>query len=290
MTSPHTATHRGRLTAAQLSVRYGDRAVLTDLDLEIPTGGFTAIIGPNGCGKSTLLRSLARFLRPRGGAVLLDDRDLAEYRTKEIARRIGTLAQSAAVPAAVTVADLVSRGRNPHQSLLRQWSVDDERAVSAALDEVGMSEHADRLVEELSGGQRQRAWIAMTLAQETPILLLDEPTTYLDIAHQIDVLDLCARLHEGGRTLVAVLHDLNLAARYATHMIALRDGAVVAQGAPDRVVTADLLREVFDLDARVIPDPETGSPLIVPRDRRARSRATEPLSAADLSTTEKEYS
>lgn len=290
MISPHSPTHPGRLTAAQLSVRYGDRAVLTDLDLEIPAGGFTAIIGPNGCGKSTLLRSLARFLRPRGGAVLLDDRDLAEYRTKEIARRIGTLAQSAAVPAAVTVADLVSRGRNPHQSLLRQWSVEDERAVAAALDEVGMSEHADRLVEELSGGQRQRAWIAMTLAQETPILLLDEPTTYLDIAHQIDVLDLCARLHEGGRTLVAVLHDLNLAARYATHMIALRDGAVVAHGAPERVITAELLRDVFDLDARVIPDPETGGPLIVPRDRRTRSRTPEAIPAAYLPTTEKEFS
>lgn len=270
----------GDLTAEQLSVHYGDRPVLSGLDIEIPTCGFTVIIGPNGCGKSTLLRSLARLLRPRSGSVRLDGQDLAGFRAKATARRIGSLAQAAAAPAAVTVADLVARGRNPHQSLLRQWSVDDERAVAAALAEVDMAEYADRLVEELSGGQRQRAWIAMTLAQETPILLLDEPTTFLDIAHQIDVLDLCARLHEGGRTLVAVLHDLNLAARYATHIVALRDGAVVAQGTPGQIVTAELLSEVFELDARVIPDPETGSPLIIPLDRRAGSRASHHTTAA----------
>ncbi|SJN13428.1 ABC-type Fe3+-siderophore transport system, ATPase component [Leucobacter sp. 7(1)] len=264
------------LRAEHLSVRYGERPVLTDLSLEIPTGGFTVIIGPNGCGKSTLLRSLARLLRPRSGTVTLDGHDLAGFRTKAAARQIGTLAQAATVPAAVTVADLVARGRNPHQSLLRQWNVADERAVAGALAEVGMTEHADRLIEELSGGQRQRAWIAMTLAQETPILLLDEPTTYLDIAHQIDVLDLCATLHEGGRTLVAVLHDLNLAARYATHIVAMRDGAIVAQGTPEQVVTAALLRDVFELEARVLPDPETGSPLIIPRDRRAGTRGPKP--------------
>lgn len=262
----------GVLSAEHIAVRYGDRPVLAELTLDVPTGGFTVIIGPNGCGKSTLLRSLARLLRPRSGSVRLDGDDLAGLRPKAIARRIGTLAQAATAPAAVTVSDLVARGRNPHQSLLRQWSVADERAVDAALAEVGMTEHADRLVEELSGGQRQRAWIAMTLAQETPILLLDEPTTYLDIAHQIDVLDLCASLHAGGRTLVAVLHDLNLAARYATHIVAMRDGAIVAQGAPERVITAQLLSEVFELDARVLPDPETGCPLIIPRDRRAGAR------------------
>ncbi|MBL3678492.1 ABC transporter ATP-binding protein [Leucobacter chromiireducens subsp. solipictus] len=262
----------GVLSAEQIAVRYGDRPILADLTLEVPTGGFTVIIGPNGCGKSTLLRSLARLLRPRSGSVRLDGDDLAGLRPKAIARRIGILAQAATAPAAVTVADLVARGRNPHQSLLRQWSITDERAVDAALAEVGMTEHADRLVEELSGGQRQRAWIAMTLAQETPILLLDEPTTYLDIAHQIDVLDLCASLHAGGRTLVAVLHDLNLAARYATHIVAMRDGAIVAQGTPEEVITAPLLSEVFALDARVLPDPETGCPLIIPRDRRAGTR------------------
>ncbi|WP_025133465.1 ABC transporter ATP-binding protein [Leucobacter sp. PH1c] len=270
--APDTAvptTPGTRLAAEQLAVRYGNREIVSGLDLVVPDGGFTVIIGPNGCGKSTLLRALARMIRPHSGRVLLGDRDLAGQRTRVIARSIGTLAQAPATPAAITVADLVARGRNPHQSLLRQWSPGDEAAVAAALSEVGMDAHADRLVEELSGGQRQRAWIAMALAQETPILLLDEPTTYLDIAHQIDVLDLCSRLHAAGRTLVAVLHDLNLAARYASHIVAMRDGAIVAEGAPERVITAGLLREVFDLDARVIPDPETGSPLIVPRDRRA---------------------
>ncbi len=270
--APDTAvptTPGTRLAAEQLAVRYGNREIVSGLDLVVPDGGFTVIIGPNGCGKSTLLRALARMIRPHSGRVLLGDRDLAGQRTRAIARSIGTLAQAPATPAAITVADLVARGRNPHQSLLRQWSPGDEAAVAAALSEVGMDAHADRLVEELSGGQRQRAWIAMALAQETPILLLDEPTTYLDIAHQIDVLDLCSRLHAAGRTLVAVLHDLNLAARYASHIVAMRDGAIVAEGAPERVITAGLLREVFDLDARVIPDPETGSPLIVPRDRRA---------------------
>lgn len=281
--SAHTARSvtPGVLSAEQIAVRYGDRPILADLTLEVPTGGFTVIIGPNGCGKSTLLRSLARLLRPRSGSVRLDGDDLAGLRPKAIARRIGILAQAATAPAAVTVADLVARGRNPHQSLLRQWSITDERAVDAALAEVGMTEHADRLVEELSGGQRQRAWIAMTLAQETPILLLDEPTTYLDIAHQIDVLDLCASLHAGGRTLVAVLHDLNLAARYATHIVAMRDGAIVAQGTPEEVITAPLLSEVFALDARVLPDPETGCPLIIPRDRRAGTRRS---AASDFPT------
>ncbi len=268
--APTTATVApAALSARGLTVGYGGHEVVSRLDLAVPTGGFTVIIGPNGCGKSTLLRSLSRMIRPSRGSVLLDGRDLAALRAKQIARRVGTLAQAPTTPAAITVADLVARGRNPHQTLLRQWSRDDERAVAAALDEVGMTAHADRLVEELSGGQRQRAWIAMALAQETPILLLDEPTTYLDVAHQIDVLDLCSRLHEQGRTLVAVLHDLNLAGRYASHVVAMRDGAIVAQGAPDEVITVELLRTVFDLDARIIPDPETGRPLIIPRDRRA---------------------
>lgn len=273
LADPNQAITPAELAARALHVRYGAREIMSGLDLTVPSGGFTVIIGPNGCGKSTLLRTLARMIRPAAGAVTLDGQNLAGIRTKTIARSIGTLAQSPATPAAITVADLVARGRNPHQSLLRQWGAGDEAAVGAALAEVGMAEHADRLVEELSGGQRQRAWIAMALAQETPILLLDEPTTYLDIAHQIDVLDLCSRLHEAGRTLVAVLHDLNLAARYATHIVAMRDGAIVAEGTPDRVITAELLRSVFDLDARVIPDPETGSPLIVPRDRRAARRS-----------------
>ncbi|KAM9863844.1 ABC transporter ATP-binding protein [Leucobacter sp. BZR 635] len=264
------------LSAHQLSLGYGQRTVVDDLDLAVPAGGFTVIIGPNGCGKSTLLRALSRMIRPSAGAVTLGDTDLAKIRTKQVARRIGTLAQAPATPTAITVGDLVARGRNPYQSLLQQWSAADEIAVDSALAEVEMTEQRERLVEELSGGQRQRAWIAMALAQETPILLLDEPTTYLDISHQIDVLDLCSRLHTAGRTLVAVLHDLNLAARYATHIVAMRDGKIVAQGAPGDIVTAELLRQVFDLDALVLPDPETGRPLIVPRDRRPQYASPTP--------------
>lgn len=262
------ATTGATLAAHGLGLAYGQRTVVDGLDLEIPREGFTVIIGPNGCGKSTLLGALSRMIKPRAGSVNLSGVDLAGQRTKQIARQIGTLAQAPATPTAITVGDLVARGRNPYQSILKQWSAGDEAAVADALAEVEMTEHRERLVEELSGGQRQRAWIAMALAQQTPILLLDEPTTYLDISHQIDVLDLCSRLHSGGRTLVAVLHDLNLAARYATHIVAMRDGSVVAQGPPAEIVTAELLREVFSLEALVIPDPETGRPLIVPRDRR----------------------
>ncbi|ACZ30479.1 ABC transporter related protein [Xylanimonas cellulosilytica DSM 15894] len=256
------------LTAEAVRLGYGSRTVVDGLTFAVPDGGFTVIIGPNACGKSTLLRALGRMLAPAAGQVVLDGADIRTLPTKQVARKIGLLPQSPVVPESVTVADLVARGRYPHQRLLRQWTADDETAVSDALDEVGMREHADRFVDELSGGQRQRAWIAMTLAQQTPVVLLDEPTTFLDIAHQLDVLDLCARLHENGRTLVAVLHDLNLAARYATHLVAMRDGRIVAQGPAEDVLTPDLLRDVYDLDARVIPDPENGRPLVVPRDRR----------------------
>lgn len=264
------------LAVADLELRYGPRSVIDGLSLTVPHAGFTVIIGPNGCGKSTLLRALSRMLRPASGVVSLDGADLARLRTKQVARRISTLAQAPATPTAITVADLVARGRNPYQSILRQWSAADDAAVTRALAEVEMTEHAERLVEELSGGQRQRAWLAMALAQETPILLLDEPTTYLDISHQVDVLDLCSRLHAGGRTLVAVLHDLNLAARYATHIVAMRAGEIVAQGPPESLITPDLLREVFDLEAVVIDDPETGRPLIVPRDTRPHASRPSP--------------
>lgn len=270
------------LAAAHLDVGYGHRQIISDLTFAVPDGGFTAVIGPNGCGKSTLLRSLARMMTPSSGAVTLDDAELSTMRVKQVARTIGTLAQSPVTPAAITVADLVARGRNPYQSLLRQWSPDDQLAVDGALAEVGLTADADRLVEELSGGQRQRAWIAMALAQETPILLLDEPTTYLDIAHQIDVLDLCSELHSHGRTLVAVLHDLNLAARYATHIVAMRDGRIAAAGAPDEMLTEPTLRKVFGLDARVIDDPETGRPLVIPRDRRRPLNHTPTTAAAPV--------
>lgn len=277
MSHEHTAlSPTPGLAVADLELRYGPRSVIDGLSLTVPHAGFTVIIGPNGCGKSTLLRALSRMLRPASGVVSLDGADLARLRTKQVARRISTLAQAPATPTAITVADLVARGRNPYQSILRQWSAADDAAVTRALAEVEMTEHAERLVEELSGGQRQRAWLAMALAQETPILLLDEPTTYLDISHQVDVLDLCSRLHAGGRTLVAVLHDLNLAARYATHIVAMRAGEIVAQGPPESLITPDLLREVFDLEAVVIDDPETGRPLIVPRDTRPHASRPSP--------------
>ncbi|WP_107409483.1 ABC transporter ATP-binding protein [Mangrovactinospora gilvigrisea] len=255
-----------RLRAEHAELRYDDRVIAADLDVAIPDGGFTAVIGPNGCGKSTLLRALARLLKPQRGQVLLDGRAIHARPAKEVARTLGLLPQSSTAPAGITVAGLVARGRFPHQGLFRQWSEEDERVVAESLAATRTADLADRPVDELSGGQRQRVWLAMALAQRTPLLLLDEPTTYLDIAHQIDVLELCAELHGAqGRTLVAVLHDLNHAARYATHLIAMREGAVVAEGAPAEVVTEQLVEEVFGLPCRVIDDPETGTPLVVPR-------------------------
>jgi len=254
----------GRLRTHALTTGYGERKVVEDLDLVVPDGSFTVIVGPNGCGKSTLLRSLARLIKPQSGTITLDGVDIATVRTKELARQVGLLPQTSVAPEGITVVDLVTRGRHPHQGMLRRWSRHDEEAVRAALERTRLTELSGRVVDELSGGQRQRVWIAMALAQETPMLLLDEPTTYLDIAHQIDVLDLCTSLHREGRTLVAVLHDLNQAARYATHLVAMRDGRIVAHGAPGDIVTAELVHEVFGVHARVIPDPETGGPLIVP--------------------------
>ncbi|WP_026912549.1 ABC transporter ATP-binding protein [Patulibacter minatonensis] len=274
-----TATDGGvRLRGEELSLGYDARAVSHDLTVEIPDGSFTVIVGPNACGKSTLLRALARMLKPSVGTVLLDGGPIQSLPSKEVARRLGLLPQSSIAPDAITVADLVARGRYPHQGLLRQWSREDERAVAAAMASTDVTELASRAVDELSGGQRQRVWLAMVLAQETPIVLLDEPTTFLDIAHQIEVLDLCAELHQDqGRTLVAVLHDLNHACRYATHLIAMRDGAVVAEGDPSQIVDAELVERVFGLRCRVIPDPETGTPLIVPAARqRQREHAPAP--------------
>ncbi|MCT1607498.1 ABC transporter ATP-binding protein [Nesterenkonia massiliensis] len=254
-----------RLAAADLACGYDERSVLKELNLQIPEESFTVIIGPNACGKSTLLRSLARLIRPAAGEVLLDGDAISSVPTKQLARTIGLLPQTSLAPEGITVADLVSRGRHPHQSLLRRWGREDEAAVRHALEVTGTTELASRAVDELSGGQRQRAWIAMTLAQQTPILLLDEPTTYLDIAHQIEVLELCTQLQRDGRTLVAVLHDLNQALRYATHLVAMREGQIIAQGAPEEIGTAELVREVFGIDSLVIEDPETGRPLVIPR-------------------------
>jgi iron complex transport system ATP-binding protein len=257
------------LQAFDVTLAYDRHVVAEHLGVTIEAGELTAIVGPNACGKSTLLRALARMLHPREGAVHLDGELIRSLPSKQVARRLGLLPQSSIAPDGITVTDLVARGRHPHQKLLRQWSREDERAVTQALDVTNTADLAGRFVDELSGGQRQRVWLAMALAQETQILLLDEPTTFLDIAHQIEVLDLCADLHEQGRTLVMVLHDLNQACRYATRMIAMRDGVLVAQGAPADIITADLVRDVFGLQCRVIPDPETGTPLVVPAARRA---------------------
>ncbi|MBW8483454.1 ABC transporter ATP-binding protein [Actinomadura sp. PM05-2] len=257
-----------RLAGTGLTLGYDKRTIARDLDVAVPDGSFTVIVGPNACGKSTLLRALARILKPAAGELVLDGRALASWPAKKLARTLGLLPQTSIAPDGISVADLVARGRYPHQGLLRQWSREDERIVAESMAATGVGELAERGVDELSGGQRQRVWIAMALAQQTPILLLDEPTTFLDIAHQIEVLDLCAALHEQGRTVVAVLHDLNHAARYATHLIAMRGGRIVAEGAPGEVVTAALVEEVFGLPCRVIDDPETGTPLVVPAARR----------------------
>ncbi|QVJ00092.1 ABC transporter ATP-binding protein [Nocardiopsis eucommiae] len=262
-----------RLSGQDLTLSYDQRVISRDLAVRIPDNSFTVIVGPNACGKSTLLRALSRTLRPARGNVLLDGQVISSYPAKEVARRLGLLPQSSIAPDGIGVADLVARGRFPHQSFLRQWSAQDEAVVTEAMTATGVEALADRSVDELSGGQRQRVWLAMVLAQQTPLLLLDEPTTYLDIAHQMDMLDLCADLHaEQGHTLVAVLHDLNHACRYATHLIVMKDGEIVAEGDPATVVTADLVEKVFGLPVRIIPDPETHTPMIVPVDRRGRGR------------------
>lgn len=262
-----------RLTAEKVTLAYDQRVIAENLSVAIPDHSFTVIVGPNACGKSTLLRALSRMLKPAAGSVLLDGSAISSQPAKKVARTLGLLPQSSIAPDGITVSDLVARGRYPHQGLLRQWSAQDERIVRESMAATGVDGLADRCVDELSGGQRQRVWIAMALAQQTPLFLLDEPTTYLDIQHQIEVLDLCAELHEEqGRTLVAVLHDLNHAARYATHLIAMKDGAVVAEGAPGDIVTAELVERVFGLGCQIIEDPETGTPLVVPAARRPRHR------------------
>lgn len=256
----------GRLRVEDVTLAYDRRTISRDLSVSIPDAAFTAIIGPNACGKSTLLRAMSRLLAPSGGRVVLDGKDIHDYPAKTVARRLGLLPQTAQAPDGITVADLVARGRFPHQSLLRQWSPADAEAVDAAMAATGICDLATRLVDELSGGQRQRVWVSMVLAQETELILLDEPTTYLDIAHQIDLLDLLRRLNrESGRTLVAVLHDLNHAARYADHLIAMKDGAIVATGRPVDILTADLVEHTFGLRCRIIDDPESHTPLVIPK-------------------------
>ncbi|ATN36630.1 iron-dicitrate transporter ATP-binding subunit (plasmid) [Rhizobium sp. ACO-34A] len=258
-------THR--LHADTVTLRYEERIVSRDLTVAIPDGSFTVIIGPNACGKSTLLRALSRLLVPATGSVVLDGQGIRDLPAREVARRLGLLPQSSNAPSGITVADLVARGRYPHQSFFRQWSKADEKAVTAAMEATNVTELSDRVVDELSGGQRQRVWVALLLAQETPIILLDEPTTYLDIAHQIELLDLLADLNGQGRTVVAVLHDLNQACRYASHLVAMKDGAVISEGAPSEIVTEALVRDVFGLASVIIADPVSATPLIVPKGR-----------------------
>ncbi|GMA31421.1 ABC transporter ATP-binding protein [Litorihabitans aurantiacus] len=262
MTTAHT------LATTELGLAYGDRDVVAGLDLEVPAGRITVVVGPNACGKSTVLKAMARLLPPRRGAVLLDGSAIHRLPTKAVARTLGLLPQQPIAPEGITVADLVGRGRHPHHGVLTRWSADDDVAVAHALEVTGTAELADRSVDELSGGQRQRVWIAMALAQETDLLLLDEPTTFLDVTHQVEVLDLLTDLNRTrGTTIVIVLHDLNLAARYADHLVALRDGELCAVGDPGEVLTSELVERVFGLANVVIPDPTTGKPMVLPLGR-----------------------
>jgi iron complex transport system ATP-binding protein len=261
-----------QLTATGLDLRYGDRLIVAGLDLTLPGGSVTAIVGPNACGKSTLLRGLTRLLAPAAGTVTLDGSDIHRMTARALAKRLGLLPQQPVTPDAITVESLVRLGRYPHQRMLSPWSAADQAAVEDALVRTGTAELRDRPVDQLSGGQRQRAWIALALAQDTELLLLDEPTTFLDLRHQLEVLDLVADLHDqAGRTVVMVLHDLGQAARYADHLVVLDGGRLAAAGPPAEVLTAELVEAVFQVPCQVVPDPETGTPLVVPK---ARSRRT----------------
>ncbi|AKU18621.1 ABC transporter ATP-binding protein [Luteipulveratus mongoliensis] len=262
-----TVTDPSRLVAHEVSLSYGDRAVLERLSVEVPPGKVTAIVGANGCGKSTLLRGLSRLLKPTDGTILLDGRSIHERSTREVAQIIGLLPQSPLAPEGITVTELVGRGRHPHHGLFKQWSKSDDQAVASALTLTGTLDLAHRNVDELSGGQRQRVWIAMVLAQETDLLLLDEPTSFLDIAHAVEVLDLVTDLNHRGSTVVMVLHDLNLAARYADHLIAMSGGQVLCEGDAHEVVTAENVQEVFGVRCQVVPDPVSQTPLVVPMGR-----------------------
>lgn len=254
-----------KIETKDLVLGYDAEDIIKELATEVPAGKITSVVGPNGCGKSTLLRSMARLMKPRGGAVLLDSQEIFELRTREVAKRLGILPQSPEAPEGLTVRELAAQGRYPHQSWFQQWSKGDETAVEKALETTGVLELADRPLDTLSGGQRQRAWISMALAQETETLLLDEPTTFLDMAHQLEVLQLLKRLNEEeGRTVLMVLHDLNNASRYSHHMISLSGGRVFAAGPPEEVMTPEFLREVFHVEADVVADPRSGVPLCIP--------------------------
>lgn len=273
MTTPaHPVLH-----AEGATIGYERTIIAENIDVAVEEQSFTAIIGPNGCGKSTLLRAFARVLRPSAGRILLSGEDLASLKPKEVARRLGLLPQSSLAPDGIRVADLVARGRAPYQNLIQQWRAEDEDAVANALQATRLTDLSGALVDELSGGQRQRVWVAMLLAQQTPVMLLDEPTTFLDISHQFDLLELLRDLNEEGKTVVTVLHDLNQAARYARHLIVMKAGQVVTAGPPAEVITPGLIEQVFGLRALVVPDPVTGTPTVVPLDPRAdHARRTAP--------------
>ncbi|GGF91561.1 iron-dicitrate ABC transporter ATP-binding protein [Rhodococcoides trifolii] len=274
-----TAHHS--MTIESLTLGYGDRTVIEGLDLQLPSGKITSIVGANACGKSTLLRSMSRLLRPKMGSVLLDGRDVHKMPAKELARTLGLLPQSPIAPEGITVGDLVGRGRHPHQGVFSRWNAEDDTAVADALDTTHTASLVDRSVDELSGGQRQRVWIAMALAQQTDLLLLDEPTTFLDVSHQIEVLDLLTDLNQSrGTTIVMVLHDLNMAARYSDHLIALSNGRIHAAGDPVDVLTEQNVKAVFGLDNRVIADPTSGTPMMLPLGRHHVKADSEPRSAS----------
>ncbi|ANS79656.1 ABC-type Fe3+-siderophore transport system, ATPase component [Serinicoccus hydrothermalis] len=277
MTASHT------LVAEHVRLGYGDRTVVESLDLSIEPGRITVIVGANACGKSTVLRALARLLRPSEGQVLLDGKALHTQPTKEVARTLGLLPQSPIAPEGIVVGDLVARGRSPHQKMLARWSPQDDLAVAEALELTGTAGLVDRAVDELSGGQRQRVWIAMALAQRTDVLLLDEPTTFLDISHQVEVLDLLTDLNrQRGTTVVMVLHDLNLAARYADRLIAMCEGRLLASGPPEEVLTADAVEQVFGMRSQVVPDPVSGKPMVLPIGRHHATSASPTAPAAQL--------
>lgn len=262
------------LVADDLVLAYDGRRVVHELSIAVPPGRITSIVGANACGKSTLLRALSRLLKPESGTVLLDGDDIAHVPTREVARKVGILPQSPTAPEGIVVSDLVGRGRYAYQRWYRQWATDDEQAVRSALEATNTTSLVGRAVDELSGGQRQRVWIAMALAQGADIMLLDEPTTYLDIAHQIEVLELLAALNaDDGRTIVLVLHDLNQACRYSDHLVAMKDGRIFAEGPPVDIVDAELVREVFAIDCEIVPDPVVGAPMIVPLAGRERLAA-----------------
>lgn len=266
----HSTSSRLRIENA--TIGYDKTVISEDISVEIPHNSFTAIIGPNGCGKSTLLRALARVLVPVKGRVMLDDQNISKYKPKVVAREFGLLPQTSLAPEGIRVVDLVARGRAPYQSLIQQWRKSDEEAVKTALEATRLTALGSRFIAELSGGQRQRVWIAMLLAQQTPIMLLDELTTFLDIAHQYELMELLRDFHEDGKTVVTVLHDLNQAARYADHLIVMQQGKVITTGMPQDVLTKELVKEVFGLDAMICPDPATGTPNVVPLDPRAQKK------------------